>query len=92
MSSSQGYLHRLTEHRAAVKAIAWCPYQSNILASGGGTADRCVKMWNTQTGQCISSTDTQSQVKFLPLFFWENSWTMHAYKNHWSSAVSNLAF
>ncbi|CAN6486878.1 unnamed protein product [Victoria cruziana] len=62
MSSSQGYLHRLTEHRAAVKAIAWCPYQSNILASGGGTADRCVKMWNTQTGQCISSTDTQSQV------------------------------
>ncbi|KAF3781131.1 Cell division cycle 20-1 cofactor of APC complex [Nymphaea thermarum] len=61
-SSSQGYLHRLTEHRAAVKAIAWCPYQSNILASGGGTADRCIKMWNTQTGQCISSTDTQSQV------------------------------
>ena len=27
-------------HQAAVKAIAWCPWQRNLLASGGGTADR----------------------------------------------------
>ena len=26
--------------QAAVKAIAWCPWQRNLLASGGGTADR----------------------------------------------------
>jgi cell division cycle protein 20 (cofactor of APC complex) len=32
--------HRLTAHQAAVKALAWCPFQSNLLASGGGTADR----------------------------------------------------
>ncbi|XP_057849527.2 cell division cycle 20.2, cofactor of APC complex [Cryptomeria japonica] len=64
MSSSGGskYLHRLDQHQAAVKALAWCPYAANILASGGGTADRCIKLWNTQSGQCVMSLDTESQV------------------------------
>lgn len=57
-------LHRLDEHQAAVKALAWCPFQSHLLASGGGTADRCIKFWNTQTGSCIDSVDTQSQVSY----------------------------
>ena len=42
MSSSNAttqYLHRLDEHRTAVKALAWCPFQSNLLASGGGSAN-----------------------------------------------------
>ena len=56
------YLHRLEEHSAAVKALAWCPFQSNLLASGGGTADRCIKFWNTHTGACVNSIDTNSQV------------------------------
>ena len=30
----------LAEHCAAVKAVAWCPWQSSTLATGGGTADR----------------------------------------------------
>lgn len=55
-------LHRLTAHQAAVKALAWCPFQSNLLASGGGTADRCIKFWNTHTGACLNSIDTGSQV------------------------------
>eukprot|EP01018_Ginkgo_biloba_P016942 Gb_40987 [translate_table: standard] len=61
MASSQ-YLHRLDEHRAAVKALAWCPFQSNLLASGGGSADRCIKFWNTHTGSCLNTIDTNSQV------------------------------
>lgn len=36
-----------SEHQAAVKAIAWSPHQRGILASGGGTADRTIKFWNT---------------------------------------------
>ena len=36
-----------SEHNAAVKAIAWSPHQRGILASGGGTADRTIKFWNT---------------------------------------------
>jgi cell division cycle protein 20 (cofactor of APC complex) len=52
----------LDAHQAAVKALAWCPWQDHLLASGGGTADRMLRFWNTQTGQCVNSIDTQSQV------------------------------
>lgn len=47
-------------HKAAVKAIAWNPHQRGVLASGGGTADRCIKFWNT-----ISTAQT-SAVRSLP--------------------------
>ncbi|GAU12749.1 hypothetical protein TSUD_122430 [Trifolium subterraneum] len=53
---------RLTEHTAAVKAIAWSPHQSNLLVSGGGTADRCIRFWNTTNGHQLNSVDTGSQV------------------------------
>ncbi|XP_044411273.1 cell division cycle 20.5, cofactor of APC complex [Triticum aestivum] len=56
------WLHRLDDHLAAVKALAWCPFQSNLLASGAGVNDRCIKFWNTQTGACLNSVDTGSQV------------------------------
>ena len=44
-------VHTFTEHLAAVKAIAWSPHHHGLLASGGGTADRCIRFWNTLTGQ-----------------------------------------
>jgi cell division cycle 20-like protein 1 (cofactor of APC complex) len=40
--------YKWSEHTAAVKAIAWSPHQRGLLASGGGTADRTIKFWNTQ--------------------------------------------
>mmetsp|Transcript_674 Transcript_674/g.1390 ORF Transcript_674/g.1390 Transcript_674/m.1390 type:complete len:522 (+) Transcript_674:2708-4273(+) len=52
----------LDHHTAAVKALAWCPWQSGLLASGGGTADRCLRFWNSTTGACVNSIDTKSQV------------------------------
>ena len=55
-------VHSLAGHQAAVKALAWCPFQSNLLATGGGTADRCIKFWNTSTGAMLNSIDTGSQV------------------------------
>lgn len=55
-------MHSLCEHMAAVKAVAWCPWQRNILASGGGTLDRHVRIWNAGTGACLQSHDTMSQV------------------------------
>jgi len=57
-----GLQHKIPAHQAAVKALAWCPFQSNLLATGGGTADRCIKFWNTVTGACTNSIDTGSQV------------------------------
>lgn len=53
---------RFSEHQAAVKAIAWSPHQHGLLVSGGGTADRCIRFWNTTTGQSLQCIDTGSQV------------------------------
>lgn len=55
-------LHQFTEHNAAVKAIAWSPHQRGILASGGGTADKTIKVWNTLTGNRVNNVETGSQV------------------------------
>ena len=52
----------LTQHQAAVKALAWCPFHRGLLASGGGTADRTIKFWNTNSGAMLNSIDTGSQV------------------------------
>ncbi|KAJ1484004.1 WD40-repeat-containing domain protein [Baffinella frigidus] len=52
----------IERHTAAVKALAWCPFSHNILASGGGTADRKICLWNTSNGTCLNEVDTKSQV------------------------------
>ncbi len=41
-------LFKFTQHTAAVKAIDWSPHQAGLLASGGGTADRTIRFWNTK--------------------------------------------
>lgn len=53
---------RFTDHQAAVKALAWSPHERGLLASGGGTADRTIKFWNSHTGAMLNSIDTGSQV------------------------------
>ncbi|KAL3920628.1 MAG: hypothetical protein SGILL_003166, partial [Bacillariaceae sp.] len=53
---------KMTDHQAAVKALAWSPHERRLLATGGGTADRCIKFWNSQTGALLNSIDTGSQV------------------------------
>ncbi|KAF9408883.1 hypothetical protein HW555_011569 [Spodoptera exigua] len=58
-------------HVAAVKAIAWSPHQHGLLASGGGTADRCIRFWNTLTSQPMQCVDTGSQVCNL-------AWSKHS--------------
>jgi cell division cycle protein 20 (cofactor of APC complex) len=52
----------LTDHNAAVKAIAWCPYDSSLLATGGGSADKTVKYWNARMGILKKSVYTGAQV------------------------------
>lgn len=49
-------------HTGAVKAIAWCPFQHHLLATGGGSSDRCIRFWSSSTGACLNSVDTKSQV------------------------------
>uniref|UniRef100_A0A0D3ARA5 CDC20/Fizzy WD40 domain-containing protein n=1 Tax=Brassica oleracea var. oleracea TaxID=109376 RepID=A0A0D3ARA5_BRAOL len=69
-STCTQWLHRLRGHTSAVKALAWCPFQSDLLASGGGAEDRKIKFWNTRTGACLNSLDTASQVSSL---LWSNN-------------------
>lgn len=57
-----GPVHRFEAHRAAIKALAWSPHTSGLLASGGGTADKCIRLWNTVTGAELQCTETGSQV------------------------------
>jgi cell division cycle protein 20 (cofactor of APC complex) len=60
--SSSTPIYTFDQHQAAVKAVAWCPWQPSLLASGGGTADRHIRFWNCNTGTCLTSVDTNSQV------------------------------
>ena len=60
----------LDQHKAAVKALAWCPWQRHVLASGGGTADRMIRFWDLKTGHFVNAVDTHSQVCAL-------QWSMH---------------
>ncbi|EHY57287.1 WD repeat-containing protein slp1 [Exophiala dermatitidis] len=67
-------------HRAAVKALSWCPWQLNLLATGGGSHDRHIHFWNTTTGARVNSIDTGSQVTSL-------KWS-----NHYRELVSSSGF
>ncbi|KAF8318813.1 WD40-repeat-containing domain protein [Cantharellus anzutake] len=49
-------------HTAAVKAIAWAPWNMNILASGGGTSDCKINVWSASTGSRLHSLTTPAQV------------------------------
>lgn len=69
-----------TNHRAAVKALSWCPWQLNLLATGGGSYDRHIHFWNTTTGARTNSIDTGSQVTSL-------KWS-----NHYREIVSTSGF
>jgi len=51
-------LVKFHEHKAAVKAIGWCPSNPSVLASGGGTADRHIRFFSTQTLDQTFAIDT----------------------------------
>ncbi len=57
--------HSLTAHTAAVKALAWCPWQPSLLATGGGMGDHHIRFWNANTGACVNAVDAKSQVSAL---------------------------
>eukprot|EP00929_Paragymnodinium_shiwhaense_P026094 TRINITY_DN15589_c0_g1_i2.p1 TRINITY_DN15589_c0_g1~~TRINITY_DN15589_c0_g1_i2.p1 ORF type:complete len:561 (-),score=87.87 TRINITY_DN15589_c0_g1_i2:71-1753(-) len=50
------------KHEAAVKALAWSPHQEHLLATGGGSNDRCIRIVDTGRQQVRSCVETGSQV------------------------------
>ncbi|ODV86439.1 hypothetical protein CANARDRAFT_197082 [[Candida] arabinofermentans NRRL YB-2248] len=52
-------------HQAAVKAIAYCPWMPNLLATGGGSKDRTIRFWHANSGTMINSIPTRAQITSL---------------------------
>ncbi|KAI9848961.1 MAG: hypothetical protein M1837_005850 [Sclerophora amabilis] len=52
-------------HGAAVKAIAFCPWQKGLIATGGGTNDRCIHFYHTYSGACLATINVAAQVTSL---------------------------
>ena len=47
-------LRKFHEHTAAVKALAWDPHLSGVLATGGRTQDKHNRFWNVFNGTMLS--------------------------------------
>lgn len=61
-ATSKAPLYKFTDHKAAVKAVKWCPWQRNMLVTGGGSSDRQVCLWNASSGRLAMAIDAESQV------------------------------
>ncbi|NWU96246.1 CD20B protein, partial [Upupa epops] len=49
-------------HSSAVKAMNWCPWQSKVLATGGGMKDGILRVWDINHEKIIQSAATDSQI------------------------------
>lgn len=52
-------------HGAAVKAIAFCPWRSGLIATGGGSNDKCIRFFHTLSGSCLATISVAAQVTSL---------------------------
>ncbi|XP_075889516.1 cell division cycle protein 20 homolog B-like [Nelusetta ayraudi] len=50
------------EQPTAVKAMGWCPWQRNVIATGGGWKDGQLRIWDAESGTCVTAAGTSSQV------------------------------
>ncbi|KAK0639209.1 WD40-repeat-containing domain protein [Cercophora newfieldiana] len=52
-------------HGAAVKAIAFCPWQDGLVATGGGSNDKCIHFFHTTSGAPLATISVSAQVTSL---------------------------
>lgn len=60
--SIAGNISILEEHTATIKALAWSPWNYDLLASGGGYSDPTIKLWNINERHSINTIHAGSQV------------------------------
>lgn len=53
------------EHAAAVKAIAFCPWRAGLVATGGGSHDKCIHFYHTTSGVALATIAVHAQVTSL---------------------------
>ena len=52
----------INKHKGPVKALAWSPWQRNVLATGGGKKDNVIRFYNADTKSVIGEYNTGSQI------------------------------
>ena len=52
-------------HGAAVKAIAFCPWRDGLVATGGGSNDKCIHFYHTSSGASLATISVAAQVTSL---------------------------
>ncbi|TVY34258.1 putative WD repeat-containing protein [Lachnellula subtilissima] len=52
-------------HGAAVKAIAFCPWRDGLVATSGGSNDKCIHFFHTSSGACLATISVSAQVTSL---------------------------
>ncbi|KAL7805483.1 WD40 repeat-like protein [Trichoderma gracile] len=52
-------------HKAAVKAIAFCPWREGLVATGGGSNDKCIHFYHTSSGAALATIAVSAQVTAL---------------------------
>ncbi|KAI1490905.1 WD40-repeat-containing domain protein [Biscogniauxia mediterranea] len=52
-------------HAAAVKAIAFCPWREGLIATGGGSNDKCIHFYHTTSGAALATISVSAQVTSL---------------------------
>lgn len=62
---SQGRQKHRWLHSAAIKAIAFCPWQRGLIATGGGSNDRAIHFYHTFSGACLATINVHAQVTSL---------------------------
>ena len=50
----------IDKHQAAVKAVVWSHLKEGQLATGGGSQDKKICIWNVKTQSLISEVETDS--------------------------------
>lgn len=50
----------MREHKAAVRALAWNPHVSGVLATGGGSADKTIKISSTLNNTILNNIEVDS--------------------------------
>lgn len=55
----------LKGHQSAVKALSWKPDSPNILASGGGSQDKTIKLWDVRRTSSDASEDENDNDSML---------------------------
>lgn len=62
---TSGFERHVWTHRGAVKAIAFCPWVEGLVATGGGSNDKCIHFFHASSGSELATITVAAQVTSL---------------------------